>query len=615
MRIIDPLDTSELIARTGFFTPEHGAQMPRFVEVDSVIPATFSLDPHGRVNGWSRAAEQTEGYRPEEIIGRHSACFYTPDEVSHGIPERDLKAAADGGVTCEGWRVRRDGSRFWAQTTIRAVRNPDGVLTGFTLEVREAQTSQLSRAALDSLAEQICVLDRDGIILFTNLAWIRAEKAHEMEMVCGRVGANYLELCRGKTGPFLSHAEEGLARVLSGVTRYCAFDYPCGPAERRSSCHVIVQPLYQSNGAIVVHADATGTAYVAEKIWRAEKHYNVLIDSPFETAALLAPDGTVEYQSPAAADVLGLQAEEIQGRRIFQFLHPQDAAPVRKMLQACMRHPQRRYRLECRLRNRDGSWRIVEGAARKASAAGMIALHSRDVTGQRLAQAALLASHAVLAGHCEDAGAVLSRLFNKSEDERRQLAHQLSFGLGRRLASLSLEAGSMASGAHAAVQLRTLQESLASLGHELRSFAAALDPEVSDATSLAAALRRLCSGIGRQARIEIEYSRAALPPGLPGPAACALYRVAEESLHNLAAHAGTKTASVSLRGTAKGVRLRIRDHGHGFDCTKYSRSPGLLTMRAQLRQVNGTLRISSRASRGTEILAGVPLPPSAARPE
>lgn len=591
--------------------------MPRSSHAQSVTQAAFSLDVHGRVTVWSEAAEQATGYRVEEITGRHNACFYTPDEVSRGIPERDLqKAATDGSVAREGWRVRRDGSRFWAQTTIVAVRNPDGTLTGFAQEVREAAAYQLSRRVLDSLAEPICVLDRDGLIIFTNLAWTRAEMTHAMEMACGRTGVNYLDLCRGKTGPFLGHAAEGLERVLNGASRHFSFDYPCGQVQRRTSYRLTVHPLHRTiGGAIVVHADTTGTARLAERVWRIEKHYNLLIDTPFETAALLAPDGTVEYQSPAVRDVFGLQPEQIEGRQIFQFLHPRDAAAVREMIRTCMCHPHRTHRVEFRLRNQDGSWRIVDGLARKASGADLIALHSRDVTERKSAEASLQASHDVLASRCEDSRSVVARLLQRAEEERLQLARALSFDFGQQLASLSLEAAGISAGESAAEQLRALEESLASLGHDLRDVADGLDPAVADGSSLVAALRRLCASIGRKTRLEIEYSHAAIPSDVPASAASALYRVAEESLHNIAVHAAAKRASVSLRGDAKAVSLRIRDNSVGFDRPENARSPGLLTMRERLRLVNGTMRIRSRDCQGTEILVRIPVALSAARPD
>jgi PAS domain S-box-containing protein len=75
--------------------------------------AIFMLDPDGQVVGWNEGAERIKGWRREEIVGEHVARFYPPEEVAAGKPARELAAAArDGRVENEGWRVRKDGSRF-----------------------------------------------------------------------------------------------------------------------------------------------------------------------------------------------------------------------------------------------------------------------------------------------------------------------------------------------------------------------------------------------------------------------------------------------------------------------------------------------------------------------
>lgn len=94
--------------------------------------AIFMLDPGGYVTTWNEGAERIKGYRAEEIIGRHVSCFYTPEDVERGLPARLFEAAeADGRVEDEGWRVRQDGSRFWATVSITAVRDDRGRLEGF----------------------------------------------------------------------------------------------------------------------------------------------------------------------------------------------------------------------------------------------------------------------------------------------------------------------------------------------------------------------------------------------------------------------------------------------------------------------------------------------------
>ena len=86
--------------------------------------AIVMLDPGGHVASWNAGAERFKGYRAEEIIGQHFSCFYPTEAVQRGLPEQELNAAAkDGRFEDEGWRVRKDGKKFWANVIISALRD------------------------------------------------------------------------------------------------------------------------------------------------------------------------------------------------------------------------------------------------------------------------------------------------------------------------------------------------------------------------------------------------------------------------------------------------------------------------------------------------------------
>jgi PAS domain S-box-containing protein len=100
--------------------------------------AIFLLDPSGRVATWNPGAEHMKGYRADEIIGTHYSTFFVPEEIDAGLPARELEDAARlGRYEVEGWRVRKDGSRFWANVVVSAVRNAAGELLGFTKVTRD----------------------------------------------------------------------------------------------------------------------------------------------------------------------------------------------------------------------------------------------------------------------------------------------------------------------------------------------------------------------------------------------------------------------------------------------------------------------------------------------
>jgi PAS domain S-box-containing protein len=101
--------------------------------VDSVVDyAIFMLDPSGHVATWSAGAEKIKGYRGDEIIGKHFSTFYPAADIAAGKPERELEIATEvGRVEDEGWRIRKDGTPFWANVVITALRDESGSLRGF----------------------------------------------------------------------------------------------------------------------------------------------------------------------------------------------------------------------------------------------------------------------------------------------------------------------------------------------------------------------------------------------------------------------------------------------------------------------------------------------------
>jgi PAS domain S-box-containing protein len=111
--------------------------------------AIFMLDPDGRVVNWNAGAERIKGYRADEIIGQHFSRFYTPEDVASGKPDRALAmAAAQGQAEDEGWRMRQDGSRFWANVVITAIRGQDRALRGFSKVTRDFTERKHAHEAL-----------------------------------------------------------------------------------------------------------------------------------------------------------------------------------------------------------------------------------------------------------------------------------------------------------------------------------------------------------------------------------------------------------------------------------------------------------------------------------
>jgi PAS domain S-box-containing protein len=168
--------------------------------------AIFMLDPEGNVATWNAGAQRIKGYAPSEIIGRHFSTFYTEEDKQDRKPERELTIArAEGSVEDEGWRVRKDGSQFWANVVITAVYDESGELRGFAKVTRDLS----DRKRMEGLEEQ-----------GRNLTEFLAMLAHELRNPLApiRNAAAILSMVRDAS-PQVAWCREVIERQTAHLTR------------------------------------------------------------------------------------------------------------------------------------------------------------------------------------------------------------------------------------------------------------------------------------------------------------------------------------------------------------------------------------------------------------
>jgi PAS domain S-box-containing protein len=118
--------------------------------------AIYMLDPNGRVASWNPGAQRIKGYDPEEIIGEHFSRFYTNEDKAAELPRKALEiAASEGRFEKEGWRLRKDGSRFWASVIIDPIRGDDGTLIGFAKVTRDVTEKRQAQEALERAQQEL----------------------------------------------------------------------------------------------------------------------------------------------------------------------------------------------------------------------------------------------------------------------------------------------------------------------------------------------------------------------------------------------------------------------------------------------------------------------------
>ena len=205
--------------------------------------AIFLLDPQGNIQSWNPGAERIKQYKAEEIIGRHFSTFYTPQDIARDWPATELKRATmEGRFEDEGWRVRKDGSRFWAHVVITALRDPKGKLLAFSKITRDLSDRRLQEEALRRSEERfrlliegvqdyaIYMLNPEGVITSWN-AGARRIKGYDASEIVGKHFSRFYsaaDVAAGKPWAELAMAREhGRAedegwRVRKDGTRFWA---------------------------------------------------------------------------------------------------------------------------------------------------------------------------------------------------------------------------------------------------------------------------------------------------------------------------------------------------------------------------------------------------------
>lgn len=307
--------------------------------------AIFMLDPEGRVASWNAGAKRIKGYAAEEIIGRHFSVFYLAEDVTGGKPETELKVAmAEGRYEEEGWRLRRDGTRFLAHVVISAILDDSGQLRGFAkvtrdiTERREAEellrqrTEELARsearrqsderlqAVIEHLNEGLVISDLEGNMLHWNYAAVEMHgisRPHEFrERLADYQNLYELLTLDGSPIPF---EQWPLPRIYCGETLH-------NVELRLRNLRANWERTFAYNGGVVRDAGGVSLAFLSiiditerkraeEALRESEELLRLVIDLVPQAIFAKTSDSRYLFANRACAEFNGLIPERIVGHR------------------------------------------------------------------------------------------------------------------------------------------------------------------------------------------------------------------------------------------------------------------------------------------------------------
>jgi len=311
--------------------------------------ALLILDTSGRIATWNAGAEAIKGYKAEEIVGQHFSRFYPPESITSGLPERELEGAIrDGRYEDEGWRVRKDGTRFWANVVITALHDSDGGLIGFakvtrdlTERRRHEESLRQSEARFRALVEgvrdyAIFMLDPDGCVATWNAG---------AEQILGYKTLEILGEHLSQFYPPGASREDHARHELDTATTEGRFEDE-GWRLRKDGSHfwanAVLTAIRDSGGRLMgfskIIRDLTERREYERHLRQSEERFRLLIESVIDYSIItMGADGYITSWNSGAQRITGFSATEIVGRHFSRLYPPEDVAehkPWRQLIGA-----------------------------------------------------------------------------------------------------------------------------------------------------------------------------------------------------------------------------------------------------------------------------------------
>jgi len=587
--------------------------------------AIMTLDAGGHITSWNESAARISGYVAREIVGKHFSVLYPPEEIRQGKPEYQLKrAAAKGRWTDDGWRVRKGGSRFWANVIITALRDERGHLCGFTKVTSDETVHRRTEGALRESAERFRSLFqavRVGVVLIGPHAECKKCNQAALDLLgvtedqlLGRTSFDPEWKCINEDGSPCPGKDHPIPRAIA--TRQPVRNVVMGVYRSRPKDWIWVlvnaEPRLGKDGSVseVVcsFTDITERKRAEEELRASEERFRNAFAHAATGMALTNLNGRFLEVNQAFCQITGYTERELVLRDFTSITHPDDLARNVDLMRQILSGMIPSYVIEKRYIHKHGGvvWvRISVSVLRdsKRQPQRMIAL-VEDITERKQAE--------------ESLRELSGRMLQLQDEERRRLARELHDGTAQNLAALGMNLGivDQAAAALDAGARKALGESVALADQcirELRTFSYLLHPPVLDNLGLSSALTWYIEGFRQRSGIAAKLEIAADLGRLPQELELMLFRIVQESLSNIHRHSGSRTATIRIARYAKEVVMQISDQGHGMapnlndgDVSLARVGVGIAAMRERVRHMGGRLEIRS-LPKGTDVEVVAPL--------
>ncbi|HEY0113218.1 MAG TPA: PAS domain S-box protein [Allosphingosinicella sp.] len=375
--------------------------------------AIYMLDPDGRIATWNAGARRYKGYEAEEVIGEHFSRFFTEEDRKADLPARALRISArEGRYESEGWRVRKDGTRFWASVVLDPIRDEGGRLVGFAKITRDITQKKEAEEALrqserrfqllvNSVTDYaIYMLDPLGHVATWN-AGARRFKGYEADEIIGEHFSRFFTPEERRAG-----RPAAILRTAAKEGRFEAEGVRQRKDGTRFVAHVVVDAIRDEKGELLGFAkitrDITEKREQQKALRESEQRFKMLVEGVRDYAIyMLDTEGRISNWNSGAQAIKGYSAEEIVGQHFSRFYTEEDRTngEPQRALETALREG--KYEREAQRVRKDGSlfWAsvVIDPIYDEIGKHVGFAKITRDVTERRQAQDEVEEARAALA--------------------------------------------------------------------------------------------------------------------------------------------------------------------------------------------------------------------------
>ncbi len=565
--------------------------------------AIYMIDPEGYIQTWNEGARNIKGYESHEIIGRHISVFYNQEDIEKGIVEENLRLTRKrGSFECEGWRVRKDGTVFWANVIFTAIYDGRKRLTGYakvTKDITENQKTKknLIRLVHEKTKELTNVFERitDGFVSFdTNWNYVYVNsKASEI------IGRNPEELIgKNLCNEFPEKIEysfyHNFHRAMNEQRTIQIEDYY---PPLQMSFKAILYP--SPEGLSVYLQDISAKRKVEQNLDESREKYRQIVETAQEGIWMIDENNRTIFVNKKMCDILEYSEEEMMGKEISYFMNEegkkQAAIGIGKRRKGIIENRDIKYITKSgkQIWANISANPIIDEAGKYNGALAMVS----DITEKVKLQRQLMDEE------LNNQKKITKAAIDAQEKERAEIGEELHDNINQLLTACNLFLSySLTQDDYKPFILKSkgiVSEAI----EEIRKLSKELvGPVKAEKKGLITSIEDMIADISQVTKIKINLNYSSYKEELTDvDLKVVIFRIIQEQLNNILKHAEASEAEIELKNGKDGLILSINDNGKGFNTTEIRQGIGLKNIEHRVETYNGNVEIFSSPGNGCKM--------------